>query len=68
MVCGGELVEVPRDQVKDRVPPRTLAWQERDWECQGCRQVFWHGTHWHAIEEALRQATSGATEKQGGSR
>jgi uncharacterized protein len=59
MACGGKLAEVPKEQVRDRVPPRTFAWLERFWECSRCRQVFWHGTHWQRISEALRQAAVG---------
>ena len=58
MACGGELVELPKEQVGARVPPRTLAWLERYWECSGCRHVFWRGTHWRRIAEALRHATA----------
>lgn len=59
MACGGELVEVPKEQIRDRVPPRTFAWLERFWECNRCKQVFWHGTHWKRIEEELRRAAAG---------
>lgn len=61
MACGGTLIEVPKEQAGDRVPPRTFAWLERFWECGRCRQVFWHGTHWQRIAEALRQATASET-------
>ena len=56
MACGGALAQVPRELVADRVPPRTLAWLERFWECRRCRKVFWHGTHWQRITERLRRA------------
>jgi uncharacterized protein with PIN domain len=56
MACSGKLVEVPKQQVADRVPPRTFAWLERFWECSCCQKVFWHGTHWQRITEALRLA------------
>jgi uncharacterized protein with PIN domain len=59
MACGGELVAVPKEQVATRVPPRTFAWLERFWECNRCRRVFWHGTHWQRIAEALRRAAAG---------
>src|SRR5437763_10710997 len=29
MACGGVLVEMPKEQLRDRVPPRTFAWLER---------------------------------------
>ena len=58
MVCGGELVDVPREQVRDRVPPRTFAWLEQYWECGRCRRVFWRGTHWQRIAAALQSAAA----------
>ncbi len=56
MACGGNLVEVPKDEVRDRVPARTFAWLDRFWECDRCQQVFWHGTHWQRITQRLQQA------------
>lgn len=62
MRCGGELVERPKEEVKQRIPPRTLLWLDRYWECTCCRQLFWHGTHWQRIEDRLRQAAAPAPE------
>jgi uncharacterized protein with PIN domain len=56
MACGGNLVEVSKEAVRDRVPARTFAWLDRFWECNGCRQIFWHGTHWQRITQRLRHA------------
>jgi uncharacterized protein with PIN domain len=58
------LVEVPREQARDRVPPRSFAGQQRFWECSRCRRVFWQGTHWQRIAAGLEQATA---HKQAGS-
>ncbi len=58
MACGGCLIEVPREAVRGRVPPRSFAGMERFWECDRCRQLFWHGTHWRQIAGRLRQAAS----------
>jgi uncharacterized protein with PIN domain len=60
MACGGELAEVPREQVRGRVPPRSFAWVERFWECTACGRVFWQGTHWQRIAARLAQASRGA--------
>jgi uncharacterized protein with PIN domain len=56
MACGGPLIELPREQARGRAPPRTFACQERFWECERCRRLFWHGTHWQRIERRLREA------------
>lgn len=53
MACGGDLLEIPKEQVADRVPPRTLAWLEHFYQCRRCRQLFWQGTHWQQIARQL---------------
>src|SRR5262245_30377333 len=59
MACGGDLAEVPRERAAGRVPPRSLAWQERFWECRRCAKVFWRGTHWGRITGQLETAAAG---------
>jgi uncharacterized protein with PIN domain len=56
MACGGTLVELAKEAAAERVPPRTLRWLDRYWECQVCRKLFWRGTHWQRIEQRLHQA------------
>jgi uncharacterized protein with PIN domain len=53
MSCGGELVEIAKEQAAGRVPGRTFAWLDQFWECNRCRKVLWQGTHWAKIHEAL---------------
>jgi uncharacterized protein with PIN domain len=53
MACGGELIEVPKEQIRDRVPARTFAWVERFFICGRCHQLFWQGTHWRRIAAVL---------------
>lgn len=47
--CNGVLARREGDAVRDRVPPYTLATQSTFWECEGCRRVFWAGTHARGI-------------------
>jgi uncharacterized protein with PIN domain len=56
MACGGPLQEVDKEQVRDRVPPRTLGWLEDFYECSHCGQLFWRGTHWQQIVAKLEKA------------
>lgn len=56
MSCGGELAELAKQQATGRVPPRSLDYHNRFWECAGCKQVFWHGTHWQQIIQRLQEA------------
>jgi uncharacterized protein with PIN domain len=53
MACGGELVEVPKESVKDTAPPRSYAWQDRFFKCARCQKLFWRGTHWEGIKKSM---------------
>lgn len=53
MKCGGALREVEKEEVKDRIPPKTYRWIDQYFECTRCNQLFWHGTHWARIQQKL---------------
>lgn len=53
MNCGGTLVDVPKEQVRERLPKRTYEWLDRFYECDHCGKLFWEGTHWQRIAHQL---------------
>src|SRR5262249_46977498 len=53
MACGGRLVAVPKEQVRDRVPPGSFARMAEFYECERCGRLFWPGTHWRRITAHL---------------
>lgn len=60
MVCGGVLIAIAKDEVRERVPRRSFAWVDQFWECERCRHVFWKGTHWTRIVDQLQRAFKSA--------
>jgi len=58
MRCGGRLVRRSKQELADRIPPRTFRWLEEFFVCEGCGGLFWKGTHWQRIERALAEAAS----------
>jgi hypothetical protein len=53
MGCGGELVEVQKEDVRAEAPERTFECQARFWRCARCGKLLWKGTHWQRIEAGL---------------
>ncbi|WP_151636939.1 Mut7-C RNAse domain-containing protein [Noviherbaspirillum aerium] len=43
--CNGVLQSVPKSHVQERVPDHSRRVYERFYECQGCAQVYWEGSH-----------------------
>ncbi len=49
MSCGGELRQVAKEALRERIPPRTYRWLDEFFVCRRCDKLFWHGTHWQRI-------------------
>jgi uncharacterized protein with PIN domain len=56
MTCGGLLVATPKEEVFERIPPRTAKWLDEYFVCASCDGLFWQGTHWERIAKALEEA------------
>jgi uncharacterized protein with PIN domain len=53
MSCGGELRRVPKEALRDRIPPKTYRWLDEFFVCRRCDKLFWLGTHWQRIRAQL---------------
>lgn len=53
--CNGELVDLPKDQAKGKVPGGALEANEKFWKCSKCEKIYWKGSHWLGINERLRK-------------
>jgi len=58
MSCGGKLIPGDKEELKERIPPRTYRWLNEFFVCASCGKLFWHGTHWQRIVERLKTQTS----------
>lgn len=45
LTCNGVLRMVDKEDVGHRVPQHSRQYYERFYECQGCAQVYWEGSH-----------------------
>jgi hypothetical protein len=52
--CNLPLEGAARDEVAHRVPPAVLAIHEHFTHCAGCGRVYWPGSHYERMREALR--------------
>jgi uncharacterized protein with PIN domain len=54
MSCGGELVLTNKEDLRERIPPKTFRWLNEYYLCKCCGKLFWHGTHWLKIMQRLK--------------
>jgi uncharacterized protein with PIN domain len=55
MRCGGELILVDKESMKERIPPKTFKWVDEYFVCNRCGQLFWQGTHWQRVTQRLQE-------------
>lgn len=51
--CNGRLVAVAKEEVIDRLEPLTRQYVEDFLQCEGCGQLYWHGSHVARMKERV---------------
>jgi len=55
IICNAELVHIAKDKVKDKVPEYVFKTQNYFVTCAKCNRIYWQGTHWGNVQEALKE-------------
>jgi uncharacterized protein with PIN domain len=78
-ICGGQQAarqqgsrETGTDgkcrEAAQEIPEGVLERQERFWQCPGCGQVYWPGSHYERIMEKIGELEKGSRQRAAGSR
>jgi uncharacterized protein with PIN domain len=51
--CNGTLKKASKEEVRGKVPDAILDKFDDFLMCTSCGKVYWHGSHWQRIKEAL---------------
>ncbi|MFQ5597763.1 MAG: Mut7-C RNAse domain-containing protein [Nitrospiria bacterium] len=52
-LCNGKIVEVGKQEVFDRLEPKTVLYYDRFYRCEQCRKIYWKGSHYGRIKKHL---------------
>jgi uncharacterized protein with PIN domain len=55
LVCNGAIIEVPKESIIDRLPPKTRLYFHRFYQCSCCKKVYWKGSHYNRMLEFVKQ-------------
>jgi hypothetical protein len=64
--CGGELREVAKSEVLDRLEPGTRRTQQRFARCVVCGRIYWHGAHAARLDPLVARYAGDAAAGSGG--
>lgn len=56
--CNGRLAPVAKRAIADRLEPKTRRYYQRFWQCDGCGQIYWRGSHYGHIRRLLDALTA----------
>ena len=55
LVCNGEIEEVTKEAVLERLPPKTIMYFNEFFQCSVCNRVYWKGSHYDNMLEMLKR-------------
>ncbi|MEM3228172.1 MAG: Mut7-C RNAse domain-containing protein [Candidatus Micrarchaeaceae archaeon] len=50
-VCNAKLQPISKKYAKSKVPEAAYKMHRKFYVCKKCGRIYWHGTHWKAIEK-----------------
>lgn len=53
--CNHKLRPVRKEEIADRLPSDTLQYYTDFWECEGCKNIYWEGSHFYSIFKWLEK-------------
>ena len=59
--CNDRLKPVPKEIVLKRLPARTRKHYNEFWQCQGCRRVYWSGSHYRRMKQFIEHVVTTLT-------
>lgn len=63
--CNTRLHRIPKQAVREHVPPYVFHRHTTFQECPGCGKVYWRGSHWERIQDRLEALNTGEPEDGG---
>ena len=51
IVCNGKLQPIEKYRIIDKIPEGILEREEKFWMCDGCKKIYWQGTHFEKLQE-----------------
>ena len=62
--CNTELREVSKDVVDAALQPQTRAHYDQFHACAGCSRIYWKGSHWKRLTQAIDAALNDAGDRR----
>jgi uncharacterized protein with PIN domain len=55
IICNEELLDIEKQEVKDKVPEYVFKTQGDFITCPKCNRIYWQGTHWGNVSQTIKE-------------
>ncbi len=55
LTCNGNILQVEKDLVLERLPPKTKLYFDEFYQCACCDRVYWKGSHYERMQQYIEQ-------------
>ncbi|MDF1546521.1 MAG: Mut7-C RNAse domain-containing protein [Bacteroidales bacterium] len=52
--CNGAIEKVSKTEIIDKLEPGTIEEYNEFWQCIGCKQIYWKGSHYNRMLELMK--------------
>lgn len=54
MICNGMVREIADPStILDKLPEKVREFHTQFWQCEKCKKIYWHGTHYKRMKERI---------------
>ena len=51
--CNSTLIEIEKEKIIDRLPPKIKEWQNEFYYCRVCDKIYWKGSHYEKMKKMI---------------
>jgi len=55
IICNGKLQIIEKYRIINKIPEGILEREEEFWMCEGCKKIYWKGTHFEKLQEFAKK-------------
>jgi uncharacterized protein with PIN domain len=53
--CNSNTSQISKSRISNKIPSKVLEFNEKFWECDNCKQIYWEGTHIKKLQDFLNK-------------
>jgi uncharacterized protein len=61
LACNGLLAAVDKEEILDRLLPKTRRYYDEFYRCRACEQIYWKGSHFERMQRFIEELRGGAS-------